>query len=198
MLLCAPPVALLFLTLTMVVLQGGDAKTLNPRLLLDVRTDRTDNRTQFALIIDAGSSGSRLHLFRYTDSLSSDLPRVLPGSHSLQIRPGLSFYATSPESAGVSLAPLLEFARIHVPTDIRIRTPLYLMATAGLRLLPEETAEAILQSCRVVITGSGFKVDPTDGAAVISGMEICLHAGSGFGDYGLRIKGLECSILGLV
>lgn len=188
-LLCVPPVTLMFLIPTLVILQRGEAKTLYPRPLLDAPLD---NRTHFTLIIDAGSSGSRLHVFRYTVSThSSALPRVFPASPSLKIRPGLSFYATSPESAGASLAPLLEFARIHIPTDIRSQTPLYLMATAGLRLVPQETADAILQSCRVVIEGSGFKVDPTEGAAVISGTAMCLLLRSGFGVWGLRDQGMS-------
>lgn len=55
----------------------------------------------YIILIDAGSSGSRVHVHQYHDG---DIPVVQP-SDSIKIKPGLSSYATSPTTAGESLVP---------------------------------------------------------------------------------------------
>ncbi len=44
-----------------------------------------------------------------------------------------------------------------MPQSVWARTPVRLMATAGLRLLPAQQAEDILASCREVLAASGFQ-----------------------------------------
>lgn len=50
---------------------------------------------------------------------------------------GISSLATSPTSASDYLYPLLGFAAAHVPQNKHKETPLYILCTAGMRLLPE-------------------------------------------------------------
>ncbi len=50
---------------------------------------------------------------------------------------GLSSYADTPGTASTYLLPLLNFAAKHIPEEKHKETPLYIMATAGLRMLPE-------------------------------------------------------------
>ncbi len=57
---------------------------------------------------------------------------------------GLSHYAATPSEAADSLRPLLDEAIKLVPPHDRPNTPLILRATAGLRLLPDSTADRIL------------------------------------------------------
>ena len=66
----------------------------------------------------------------------------------LQEKPGLSFYATDPASAVDSVRVLLSKAQNVVSRHLRPHTPLVLKATAGLRLLTDEQADAILQQVR--------------------------------------------------
>ena len=69
----------------------------------------------YAVVIDAGSSGSRVHVFVYD-------PPSSPGKYAsvrlpeprLSIQPGLSAYAAETSGAGESLTPLLDFAKIQV------------------------------------------------------------------------------------
>lgn len=64
----------------------------------------------------------------------------------LNIHPGLSSYADTPELAGRSLKPLFDHAiELGVPTGSKV----YLAATAGLRMLPDRSAvDKIMESAR--------------------------------------------------
>jgi hypothetical protein len=69
-----------------------------------------EQQHQYAVYIDAGSSGTRVHVFRYIMSpwpayVHLELPEV---THSVE--PGLSHYAGQPVAAAKSLQHLLEFA----------------------------------------------------------------------------------------
>lgn len=118
------------------------------------------------VVIDAGSSGSRAHVFRYYDGHKID-----PKHESFKAKPGLSSYASHPDDAGSSMDSLLDFARQHVPADQVSRTRIVLKATAGMRLLEtEEQRTAILHSVSERLGASGFSFSPKD-AQVIDGKE---------------------------
>lgn len=51
---------------------------------------------------------------------------------------GISTLADSPTQASDYLNPLLSFAAAHVPKSKHKETPLYILCTAGMRLLPEK------------------------------------------------------------
>uniref|UniRef100_A0A8C4KL57 Ectonucleoside triphosphate diphosphohydrolase 7 n=1 Tax=Dromaius novaehollandiae TaxID=8790 RepID=A0A8C4KL57_DRONO len=63
-----------------------------------------------------------------------------PFSHA-----GISVVAATPERATPYLRPLLQFAAAHVPAEKHKETPLYILCTAGMRLLPERQQAAILE-----------------------------------------------------
>ncbi|KAL3685910.1 hypothetical protein R1sor_003932 [Riccia sorocarpa] len=137
---------------------------------------RVGNNKGYAVIIDGGSTGSRLHVFQYIKEGSIPF-LMLKGkeSFSLKTRPGLSSFASSPEAAGTSLAKLLDFAKANVPQKFRTATPLYLMATAGLRLLDKDVQEAILSSCRNKLRAAGFMFKD-EWASVITGTDEGIYA----------------------
>lgn len=89
----------------------------------------------------------------------------------MKVRPGLSSYAGDPGRAAESVAELVEFARGKVPGEAQAGTEVRLMATAGLRMLEDDAArEKILEGCRKVLRGSGFRFRD-EWAAVISGRD---------------------------
>lgn len=128
----------------------------------------------YVAMIDAGSSGCRSHVYRYGKLDSIDGPLyVVPKHNSKKVRPGLSSFAKHPQDAGASLSELVEFIKSQVPQHAWADTPIWLKATAGLRLLEKYESEAILVSVRL------FLSDPSKSpflfrnsyASIISGNE---------------------------
>ncbi|KAG6916178.1 hypothetical protein DXG01_008108 [Tephrocybe rancida] len=98
---------------------------------------------QYALMIDAGSTGSRIHIYKFNNCGSSP---VFEWEVFHQIQPGLSSFALDPLGAAKSLDVLLEEAVRVVPVALRKCTPVAVKATAGLRLLPESQVDDILKA----------------------------------------------------
>ena len=136
----------------------------------------SDSTTQYVVLIDGGSSGTRVHVHPYTvpavpssSSIShAPLPVISP-SFSLKVKPGLSAF-TTPFDAAQSLLPLLDFATKHVPAHLQASTAIYLYATAGLRTIPLPDAELILFECRRVLSSSTFQFRP-ERVRIISGVQ---------------------------
>lgn len=61
---------------------------------------------------------------------------VFPGI-SCGFFPGISEFASSPDKVSDYISPLLSFAAEHVPRSKHKETPLYILCTAGMRILPE-------------------------------------------------------------
>ena len=74
---------------------------------------------------------------------------------------GVSTFGTNPESVGPDhLAPLLEHALNHVPPDEVSNTPFFLLATAGMRLLPDNQRNQLLQEiCTYVSENTRFQLE---------------------------------------
>lgn len=110
--------------------------------LARVGTEAPDSLTgrDFAVVFDAGSSGSRVHVLQFVKP-SQGLHR-LETEYFEQLKPGLSSYGDKAEEAADSLVPLLDFAAAKVPDAVLHKTPLIVRATAGLRMLPGEVCVA--------------------------------------------------------
>jgi len=103
----------------------------------------------YLVMIDAGSSGCRAHVYRYGKLGSIDGPvYVLPQHQSIKVKPGLSSFVNDTENAGKSLAGLVDFVKTQVPEKFWKKTPIWLKATAGLRLIDPSDADAILGSVK--------------------------------------------------
>ncbi|CAN0307960.1 unnamed protein product [Lampetra planeri] len=110
------------------------------------------------VIIDAGSTGTRLHVYTFSRPQPGGRRMVLQGEEFLSVEPGLSAYANHPEQCRASVRSLIAVARRHVPPTLWSCTPLSLRATAGLRLLAPHTAHALLQQAREELESSPFLV----------------------------------------
>ncbi|XP_043711290.1 probable apyrase 6 [Telopea speciosissima] len=130
----------------------------------------------FGVIIDAGSTGSRVHVFEFLNE--GRIPFIGfdgKGSHSFKVRPGLSEFDASPESAGSSISGLLEFAKARIPKSEWKLTKVRLMARGSFEKISFDARKAILESCRRVLRSSGF-LFKDEWASVITGQEEGLYA----------------------
>ncbi|RKP14274.1 nucleoside phosphatase GDA1/CD39, partial [Piptocephalis cylindrospora] len=125
-------------------------------------------------MIDAGSSGSRIHAYKWLRS-SADQHRIQiepvlttkgkPFAH--KITPGIS--ALRPEQVPAYMDTLIGNATQIIPKEALSDTPIYWKATAGMRLLPSDQALAITSAVQKSLAQSPLRVDPKFGAQIISG-----------------------------
>ena len=138
---------------------------------------------RYGVFVDAGSSGSRLHVYRWLDNgyalqeagkleLQS-LPEVTSKKKwTLKIKPGISTFGEKPAEVGSGhLKELVDYALNIVPKTQTSETPIYLLATAGMRLLPDDQREALLgRICDYLQSETEFLVsDCAQHVQVISG-----------------------------
>ena len=110
---------------------------------------------QHAVVLDAGSTGSRVLAFTFHRHIFTG-NLVLESELWKEVKPGLSSHAADPQAGADTISHLLNLAKESVPKEQRASTPVTLMATAGLRLLPATQADALLAAVRETIDASGF------------------------------------------
>ncbi|MEQ2164721.1 hypothetical protein GOODEAATRI_009676 [Goodea atripinnis] len=108
-------------------------------------TDILNSALNYGIVVDCGSSGSRVFVYYWPPHNGN--PHTLLDIRQMRdsdrkpvvkkIKPGISTLANTPTQASDYLEPLLRFAAAHVPTSKHKETPLYILCTAGMRLLPE-------------------------------------------------------------
>ncbi|KAF8759881.1 gda1 cd39 [Rhizoctonia solani] len=150
---------------------------------------------RFGIVIDAGSSGSRLQIYSWKD------PRIVraePGSPNHGKLPkiekgtmdGLSTFADKPSGVAAYLRPLLAHALVTIPPSLHTQTPIFLLATAGMRLLhPTQQRDVLREVCDFLRFHSNFKVDD-------SNFNSGLGAGHGCGSSVRIISGEEEGLFG--
>ena len=81
-------------------------------------------------------------------------------SWSRKQKPGISSFSFDPVQAGKSIQPLLDFCKDTVLKTEGVldvsHVPVFLGATAGMRMLPPANVSAIMDSLRDVVKDSGF------------------------------------------
>jgi len=78
------------------------------------------------------------------------------------VKPGLSSFALDPQAGAATISQLLIMAKERIPESAWPGTPVTLMATAGLRLLPQDQSDAIIKSVKEVLQSSGFRFEGVD------------------------------------
>ncbi|XP_012583845.1 PREDICTED: ectonucleoside triphosphate diphosphohydrolase 6 isoform X2 [Condylura cristata] len=110
----------------------------------------------YGIMFDAGSTGTRVHIFQFSRQLG-ETPTLTHETFKA-LKPGLSAYADDVEKSTPGIQELLDVAKQDIPFDFWKDTPLVLKATAGLRLLPGEKAQKLLQKVKEVFKASPFLV----------------------------------------
>lgn len=129
---------------------------------------------QYALMIDAGSTGSRIHIYKFNHCGPSPAYEY---EVFKMIQPGLSDRTKTPQGAAESLDVLLDEALRVVPASLHSCTPLAVKATAGLRLLGLEESQAILEAVEERLRGRyPFVVPDEDGVVIMDGKDEGVYA----------------------
>lgn len=124
---------------------------------------------QYALMIDAGSTGSRIHVYKFNYCQASPM---LEYEVFEQTRPGLSSFKDSPAEAAGSLNSLMDIAVKVVPESLQKCTPVAVKATAGLRLLGSKQSDAILKEVKHHLEGDyPFPLVPDDPVVIMDGKD---------------------------
>ena len=127
--------------------------------------------SRFSVIVDAGSTGSRVYVYEKLSDVD------MAGSRGAKHGPGLAqLVGSSRETLAAYLRPLVDFAADRVPEAEWTRTPLRLYATAGMRLADAAAARRLYDDCFAVLSGGAFTVDRRD-LRTISGEDEAFFAG---------------------
>ncbi|XP_050442385.1 ectonucleoside triphosphate diphosphohydrolase 5-like isoform X2 [Adelges cooleyi] len=125
-------------------------------------------KPKYAVIIDAGSTGSRVLALSFKSTPSGGL--TLEDELFVQVKPGVSSFADDPKKASESVDQLLAKALNFVPKQYWKDTPLAMRATAGLRLLPVEKADGLLNEIRHLFDRSPFYTNKNS-VAIMDGID---------------------------
>ncbi|KAI8645415.1 nucleoside phosphatase GDA1/CD39 [Parasitella parasitica] len=133
---------------------------------------------RYALMIDAGSTGSRIHVYRFHQCSNHESVRLEEEELFAQTIPGLSAYPDNPQQAAESLDVLLDDAVALVPKHLQKKTPIAVKATAGLRLLGQSKGDDILKAVRHHLeTRYPFPiVGGEDGVSIMDGRDEGVYA----------------------
>ncbi|KAG1860148.1 nucleoside phosphatase family-domain-containing protein [Suillus subalutaceus] len=129
---------------------------------------------QYALMIDAGSTGSRIHIYKFHNCGPSP---TFEYEVFRMIQPGLSSHAGFPTAAAESLDLLLDEAMTVVPESLQSCTPVAVKATAGLRLLGAHQSDSILTAVHDhILSKYPFPFPDKDGVVIMDGKDEGVYA----------------------
>lgn len=137
------------------------------------------DQLQYGIVIDCGSSGTRIYAYKWRrrhgfEDVSAEHVFEKHGEKFVikKVEPGIS--SLSPSEAVQQLEELLVYASAHIPEISHSDTILYILATAGLRMIPIETRTQLLRTIRREIPRKFiFKLEEV---SVISGQDEGLFA----------------------
>ncbi len=139
--------------------------------------------TTKGMVIDAGSGGSRLHIYSWKPRVFNSIPPPIsyPEANELwtgRMDPGIATYFNAPETVSAHLAPLIDFAKVTLGglEENFQHFPIYFKATGGMRELELSQREEILKYVRIYLSDKTFCpfYFRNDFARVISG-EYCRY-----------------------
>ncbi|KAB1200925.1 putative apyrase 7 [Morella rubra] len=128
----------------------------------------------FTVVVDCGSTGTRVNVYEWmTGSASSmNFPLLLhsyPDNttksslwknscqyHCMQTEPGLDKFCGNSSGVRASLEPLIAWAEQVVPHERHGDTPIFVLGTAGLRKLAIENARRVLEDVEAVVKEHTF------------------------------------------
>ncbi|XP_070326040.1 protein CC2D2B isoform X11 [Odocoileus virginianus] len=126
---------------------------------------------KFGIVLDAGSSHTNLYIYRWPAEKENDTGVVTQIEECKLKGPGISGFAKKLQEINVYLTACMERARKVIPSAQHPETPVYLGATAGMRLLRMENQQMADKILNVVAKSINKYPFDFQGARIISGQE---------------------------
>ncbi|XP_042315792.1 ectonucleoside triphosphate diphosphohydrolase 1 [Sceloporus undulatus] len=131
----------------------------------------SSRNSKYGIVLDAGSSHTNMYVYKWPAEKENDTGVVQQVAVCEVEGPGISAYASEVGKAGPSLKHCMDEAKEIVPQTKHNETPVYLGATAGMRLLSMEdagTAKDVLSGVEATLRSYPFRFQ---GARILSGEE---------------------------
>jgi len=115
-----------------------------------------ESKSPFKIILDGGSTGSRLHVFEFVKNRKGEEECIRRGSTKANV-PISSFglgQELDSDQVAEHMLPLFEFAASVIPRRYHKATEVKYAATAGMRLLAPEEQEAVYSALHQGLTSS--------------------------------------------
>ncbi|TRY85417.1 hypothetical protein DNTS_016100 [Danionella cerebrum] len=126
---------------------------------------------KYGIVLDAGSSHTSVFIYQWPAEKENNTGMVQQ-LHTCNVKgKGISSYSANPNGAGTSLQECMDEAKQKIPAHRHSETPVYLGATAGMRLLKMEddpASEKVLVSVERSLKTYPFSYQ---GARILSGQE---------------------------
>lgn len=123
---------------------------------------------QYQAIIDSGSTGSRIYIYRY--QLEAPL-QTIEELDSKRVNPSLASFYNNSVGLEEHIQSLISFARRKIEATYHATTDISLKATAGLRTIPEQERNWIMNEVRNILKNSSFHYTPVETRVLTGGEE---------------------------
>lgn len=139
-----------------------------------MRISSSDSLERYGIVVDSGSSGSRIQIYKWEDYKKvrkiTDDEKVLNSPTKIyqdpewkfKITPGISTFNDEEKVKDIwpsHFSKLMEHAQQIIPKEKHKETPVFVLATAGMRLLPEDEKNMILHEvCSSIKANTDFCV----------------------------------------
>uniref|UniRef100_A0A8D2DSP4 Ectonucleoside triphosphate diphosphohydrolase 1 n=1 Tax=Sciurus vulgaris TaxID=55149 RepID=A0A8D2DSP4_SCIVU len=126
---------------------------------------------KYGIVLDAGSSHTSLYIYSWPAEKENDTGIVQQIEECKVAGPGISKYAQKTNEIGAYLTECMERSSEVIPVSQHQETPVYLGATAGMRLLRMESEQLADRVMAAVIRSLSDYPFNFQGATIISGQE---------------------------
>ncbi|XP_063160018.1 ectonucleoside triphosphate diphosphohydrolase 3 isoform X1 [Candoia aspera] len=126
---------------------------------------------KYGIVLDAGSSRTTVYVYEWPAEKENNTG-VVSQTFKCNVKgPGISSYGSNPQETATPINDCMNKVKEKIPLHLHRSTPVYLGATAGMRLLRlqnESAASEVLQSIQTYFTSQPFEFR---GAQIITGQE---------------------------
>ncbi len=141
---------LIFLSLIFLLVAAGSAKY------------------QYQCIIDSGSTGSRIYIYRY--QVEAPL-QTIEEVCSKRVNPSISSFAYDLQGLREYLQSLISFAEMKIEPSFHSSTSICLKGTAGLRTMPDKERMWIMNEVQGILKNTTFAFNPVETRVLTGGEE---------------------------